>query len=153
MYARLTVSLLLALLAISVYPAAADAWGHGGTFYSVTAWDYQPHRTYLSLRNTLPYYTLHPPVYYSDVIRRPYGWSPYAAFPSVAPPTGQPPVPLVISNPYVAGTSVTGRTGPSRPAPLRIVNPYVAQPGAPGVSPAAVSPPQPRVVYPSTLPK
>lgn len=52
-----------------------------------------------------PYFAQHPPVYYSGIVRRPYGISPYAAPPGVAPVEMSIPVetaqPLSIRNPFV----------------------------------------------------
>jgi len=52
-----------------------------------------------------PYFAQHPPVYYSGIVRRPYGISPYAAPPGIKPVELSVPVqaaqPLTIRNPFV----------------------------------------------------
>ncbi|MBM3998845.1 MAG: hypothetical protein FJ297_04760 [Planctomycetes bacterium] len=64
---------------------------------------------------TPPYFAVHPPVYYSGVVRRPYGDSPdaYASKrPQVrrsAPRTTAPPAPRLIVNPYYSAPAA----GPS----------------------------------------
>jgi hypothetical protein len=64
----------------------------------------------------LPFYTLYPPVYYSHVVPRPFGYSPFAYPPAVLTPDPN-------LNPI--GGHPAGAAGqPSRP-PLRIVNPFV----------------------------
>lgn len=55
-------------------------------------------------RAGLPYFAQHPPVYYSGIVRRPYGISPFAA------PAGIRPVELDVA--------------PVRVNPVKIVNPY-----------------------------
>jgi hypothetical protein len=50
-----------------------------------------------------PYFALHPPVYYSEqIVRRPYGISPFAAPAGIIPAEMQvPPTPVRILNPHV----------------------------------------------------
>ncbi|MCH7726457.1 MAG: hypothetical protein IH991_08275 [Planctomycetes bacterium] len=36
-------------------------------------------------RRVIPYFAQHPPVYYSDIVPRPFGYSPYALPPGIAP--------------------------------------------------------------------
>jgi hypothetical protein len=38
------------------------------------------------LDRSLPYYAAHPPVYYSHVVARPYGYSPFAYYPGIVTP-------------------------------------------------------------------
>lgn len=48
-----------------------------------------------------PYFAKFPPVYYSHIVKRPYGVSPYAAPPGIAPvEMSFPAPPVTISNPY-----------------------------------------------------
>ncbi len=48
-----------------------------------------------------PYFALHPPVYYSKIVPRPYGISPFAAPPGVTPTEMiVTPEPVTISNPF-----------------------------------------------------
>ena len=82
MNAKLLIWVFLIGLAIHGLPGSASA-AHGPYFagYGVTPWDYLPGNTYLHVRNTVPYFALHPPVYYSHSVSRPYGYSPFADFP------------------------------------------------------------------------
>ena len=79
----------------------------------------------------VPYFALHPPVYYSQPVPRTYGWSPFAYPPGVMTPD-MAPEPMVIDNPHVEGTSQRGVTRPkpendrqARVRPRLIENPYV----------------------------
>ncbi|MEQ1905012.1 MAG: hypothetical protein ABL888_12565 [Pirellulaceae bacterium] len=56
------------------------------------------------VREDIPYFAKFPPVYYSHIVRRPYGVSPYAAPPGIAPIELSIPAiePQVIMNPYAA---------------------------------------------------
>ncbi len=47
-----------------------------------------------------PYFAKYPPVYYSHIVHRPYGVSPYAAPPGIVPVEMNAPAPVSISNPY-----------------------------------------------------
>jgi hypothetical protein len=91
-----------------------------------------------------PYFALHPPVYYSAPVARPYGYSPYAypgwiRTPEVAV---EPPCPQVMENPYVEPTSSTSVDSAkaatatdddfalAEPQSQQIINPYVDHPSA-----------------------
>ncbi len=107
---------------------AADCgpgYGYGG-FYGVF-----PPGVYV--RDYVPYYAMHPPVYYSYPVPRPYGYSPYAYPPGVMTPEPAPVAPLMIENKFVP----TRRELPVKKnhvasAPLRISNPYVEPGELPG---------------------
>src|SRR3954469_10587606 len=90
---------------------------------------------YRQLYNNLPYFALHPPVYYSEPGPRTYGYSPFAYPPGVMTPelNGEP-QPVTINNPYVpAATPAAAEVKPSDrsasastpPEPLVILNPFV----------------------------
>lgn len=77
------------LLAASCGAATASAqgpWGYGGGYGGFlpygggynSAWQMQSF-------DRVPYFALHPPVYYSYPVARPYGYSPFALPPGVAP--------------------------------------------------------------------
>ncbi len=92
-------------------------------------------------REHVPYFALHPPVYYTQPVGRPYGWSPFAYPAWVPTPLLEPPRPMVIQNPYVVGFGFrakasfigdpgTGMPEPGAgaagaPQPIRITNPYI----------------------------
>ncbi len=89
---------------------------------------------YRQLYNNLPYFALHPPVYYSEPVPRTYGYSPFAYPPGVmTPDVVEESKPVTIVNPYVPGTkpaSTAAKTDRSAstatsPEPLLIMNPFV----------------------------
>lgn len=92
---------------------------------------------YRQLYNNLPYFALHPPVYYSEPVPRTYGYSPFAYPPGVMTPEVCAPQPVTINNPYVpsvspAGTQKTVNSDRSAAVsapiePLVVENPYVTQ--------------------------
>lgn len=102
--------------------------GFGG-FYG--GWDIGA--LYRQLYNNLPYFALHPPVYYSYPVPRPYGYSPFAYMPGVMTPEVSM-GPLEIINPHVPSTqnnempakpTDTTAAAARQPEPLVIINPYV----------------------------
>lgn len=104
--------------------------------------------TRMSMREHVPYYAKHPPVYYSRPISRPYGYYPYAYFPERPTPKAAQSLPLVLSNPFVMGEaegSVSKRPPLKRPSlePLRIVNPFADEPEDPLPTHNASSRPEP----------
>jgi hypothetical protein len=89
---------------------------------------------YRELLDNVPYFALHPPVYYSYPVPRTYGYSPFAYGPWVMTPEVAPEVkPLTIINPYVPNAEKTPASEASdrstststQPEPLVITNPYV----------------------------
>ena len=85
-----------------------------------------------------PYFALHPPVYYGQRFTRPYGVSPFAAWPQLQSSAHYAPRPhvdrsLTIDNPYaaevVAQTAATTAVVVSQPVePLVIDNPFYVEP-------------------------
>lgn len=81
-----------------------------------------------------PYFALHPPVYYGKRYARPYGVSPYAAWPQLQPAAGYAPqqhvnrAPHMITNQYFPPAApiapVGGVVSNKAAAPLEIENPY-----------------------------
>lgn len=117
--------------------AAWNGWGGYGSGYG---WGYLGTR--VGFVPQPPYYAIHPPVYYSaQIIRRPYGYSPYA-WPATYPPFGTVALesqstmqsdPAVFINPYAQPGNGGGQLPPPRNAneqsrvqPQLIINPYVA---------------------------
>lgn len=93
---------------------------------------------YYQLYNNLPYFALHPPVYYSAPVPRTYGYSPFAYPPgTMTPELGCVVEPVTINNPYIpSSTPGVAPTAPSsdraaavqKPIePLVVINPYVTQ--------------------------
>lgn len=123
-------SLLAALFVAGTMSSAAQAqvWNgynsgfYGGLPYSVYSLD------------SVPYYALHPPVYYSHVVPRPYGYSPYAYPPGIMTPEVAPgeSAPQVMINPHVPSRTKASQTenrvaaaSPRQIEPKTILNPYV----------------------------
>jgi len=80
----------------------------------------------------IPYFSEHPPVYYSYPVARTYGLSPYA-YPPIPPANYSSPAPLEIENPYVPPKQEEEQVDPTsdRTAsrgvrrPRVVTNPYV----------------------------
>jgi hypothetical protein len=91
---------------------------------------------YRQLYNNLPYFALHPPVYYSCPVPRTYGYSPFAYPPGVMTPEFAGAAgPLEIINPHVDSTEAKPTTSTksdrsaatsARVEPLVVINPFVA---------------------------
>ena len=128
----MTKKLLLIAAAVAVFccgPVPAEAgqgmWGGFAPWYTGYT------------REHIPYYALHPPVYYSYPVPRPYGWSPWAYPPGVMTPEilGEMGGPKEMINPHVpqeenakptSNTNQTvGLSKQSRPVPQVIINPFV----------------------------
>ncbi len=99
------------------------------------------------VQNQLPYFSQHPPVYYSYPVARPYGYSPYA-YPGWTPTPQPDPVkfaPRIVVNPYIveplpeppakksagvstsAGAEMAASTNATTPRPKMIINPFVSE--------------------------
>lgn len=121
--------LLIVALAVSASAASAvaDCCGLGG-YYGYSSYSHE----------YIPYFSQHPPVYYSYPVPRTYGWSPYAYPPGTMTPELElptAPTPTTIRNPYfkpkaaaAEGTASTGRTEAASVA-VRFVNPFVKEAG------------------------
>jgi hypothetical protein len=110
-------------------------FGHGfGTGVFVDDDDSDLADLYRELLDNVPYFALHPPVYYSYPVPRTYGYSPFAYGPWVmTPEVAAPPEPVTIINPYVPKADKATASEASdrsaavsrQPEPLVITNPYV----------------------------
>ena len=67
-------------------------------------------------REKPPYFATFPPVYYSNIVKRPYGVSPYAAPSGIAPVEmlGPAPAPVSITNPFF-NNEVSPAKAPAQP--------------------------------------
>lgn len=111
----------------------SDGFGIGFAGGGDYGWDIA--ELYRQLYNNLPYFALHPPVYYSEPVPRTYGYSPFAYPPGVmTPEIVSEPQPVTINNPYVPATKPasaevksTDRSASTQqaPEPLVIINPFV----------------------------
>ena len=92
-----------------------------------------------------PYFALHPPVYYSYPVARPYGFSPYPC------PAGVMPAEFASPRPSWSVRSrkrpIETRSG-ERP-PLRILNPFVVKPDDPAAAEGTFPSPKPQVIRPA----
>jgi len=101
----------------------------GGYYDFCYPWSYY-YQPLAYSQEPVPYFALHPPVYYGRIIARPYGDSPYPYPPGrISYVASSPaPTPKIVRNKYVSGEA----TAPSvshyqTPKPLRIKNPFVEQ--------------------------
>jgi hypothetical protein len=133
---------LLGIAACWMLPTGqADAQMYGG-YLGGPYYNGVPYSIYS--QDPIPYFALHPPVYYSAPRSRPYGMSPFAYPPgSVLPPMAQP---QMVINSYVAQNDSFPSQPPAAPPPMpkMIENPFVI-----GVKkPNEASLPQPQVESP-----
>jgi hypothetical protein len=105
----------------------AGVGGFGGVCGDV--WGFA--ELYRELLNNVPYYALHPPVYYSYPVPRTYGYSPFAYPGYIMTPEGCEPQPLEIINPHVPPQPKPASVETDRaasvttaPQPLVILNPF-----------------------------
>lgn len=114
----------LVALCFALLPNSAQAQGVGG--YG-NAWLYPGYWYNVYGMESIPYFSLHPPVYYSRPVPRPYGWSPFAYPPGTFTPEPEVVVqPQVMRNPHVEQSS-TSDDRVTAVQPLRIRNPYVTE--------------------------
>lgn len=88
-----------------------NAYGASGTLYG-SGYLYVP-----------PYFSVHPPVYYSHQYYRPYGWTPYAQ-PSFISPVVLRPEPRMVVNPHVEVKEVKKPKTENTAQAETILNPY-----------------------------
>jgi hypothetical protein len=97
-----------------------------------------------------PYFSLHPPVYYSRPVARTYGYSPWAYPPQTKTPDVAPRTPKVIQNKFVPPTK-DGTTKAAKhrvaAAPVRILNPFVTDVAAMAKSSAGHA----KIIYPVAM--
>lgn len=143
--------------AYSTDASAAGIWPYGGLSW-YRYWIQPP----ILADRPIPYYAVHPPVYYSRITPRPYGFSPYAYIPALVNPTlesagqcaeqRQPVQPLTVWNEHVEKPGPAPEAAAkSGPRPLMIVNPFVES--GPSLAVAEVPdggvPDEPQVVFPT----
>lgn len=92
-----------------------------------------------SQREHIPYFSLHPPVYYSQPVARTYGYSPFAYPPGVMTPDVEPVAPAVIENPHVPPKPAKAKSVSDRVTSRALIidNPYV--PASDRAQPAQLS--------------
>ena len=129
--------LAVTLLALAIVSAWADARASEPWFGCGAPCGYPFYAQYG--HEHIPYFALHPPVYYSYPVARTYGYSPFA-YPfgsptpeiEMAPPkVEKKPEPKTTLNPFVRETSVKEASHAEHAAPAEpkvVYNPYVAAP-------------------------
>ena len=123
---RPAIRTFFAFSAICVLPSAAvAACGPYFAWGGFAPWTYGPRSVYVD--EHVPYYAMHPPVYYSYPVPRTYGHLPY---------------------PYV--TAPVARNVAWR-EPRVVVNPYAVESGAAAAPPEATMPPRVHVTYPAAI--
>ena len=99
----------------------------------------------------IPYFALHPPVYYSSPVSRTYGYSPFAYPPGVVAPKLGASGPSIGENRIMTEEIESPPPEPAEKAPKRIRNPYVpAAAGSDRVSTISAAG-GPLVVYPAAM--
>jgi hypothetical protein len=111
----------LALLAMAGIANACDGpyfarWGGANWLYPSGS---------LYVQESVPYFALHPPVYYSYPVARTYGFSPFPYPPEVLTPE-LPPAP-VIGNPFAVNAAKSATDAAEKPLPQRMDNPYATK--------------------------
>jgi len=142
---------ILAIWAVLALVSTGIVLAEDGSPYISGHAGYLPPSIYV--HDYIPYFSLHPPVYYSYPVPRPYGYSPYAYPPGTKTPEVFSEQPVIIQNKFVPrkGTAAPKRDRVAQ-APLRIANPYVIGRSVlrgPEAEAVAADPgPQPQVVFP-----
>jgi hypothetical protein len=99
--------------------AEPPSWGAGCWYGGGYGYD-SPYE-----RDHIPFFAMHPPVYYSYPVARTYGYSPFAYPPGVMTPADDG-GPKEIINPHVPPSNKpSDKTKPSSGKTAEIVNPYV----------------------------
>jgi hypothetical protein len=76
---------VVGLLALASDARADGAWPYGSACYLYHYYPQVLPAAQSGLRD-VPYYAAHPPVYYSHIVARPYGYSPQAYYPGIVTP-------------------------------------------------------------------
>ncbi|MEM9410194.1 MAG: hypothetical protein AAGA30_03720, partial [Planctomycetota bacterium] len=99
---RILLSLAVVLTTMAVYSASSEAQFNDGYRFGAGAGFGRGlfFGSRLVPREQPPYFAQFPPVYYSGIVRRPYGISPYAAPPGIAPVELSVPQPVTVKNPF-----------------------------------------------------
>lgn len=148
---------VVGLAALSTNSANAQCFGDGGCGFGYGdcingnawgwGWGWSGTNTNSLYHRPLPYFSAHPPVYYSHPYYRPYGWTPYAQ-PSYHAPVALQPEPRLVVNPHVPAAKVKAAKPKANEAGEKsaqrsayIVNPFYVQGKATGQGQLATSHP------------
>lgn len=143
-----TLSLACAFVAISQANASAQTAGYQ---FGVGLGYGQPGGIrFISPREDLPYFAKYPPVYYGDMVRRPYGYSPYALPPGIMPVEAaviaQAHQPQTIMNPFFVPNAAAEHPVQERQSEL----PNLTVPGSTDLEAPAI--PQAEPATPESIP-
>ena len=132
--------LMAALTASSASTAKAQGFGNLGLSYLYGYGGFNAGYSQSVYNSSLPYFSLHPPVYYGKRYTRPYGVSPFASWPQLQSSADYKPTPhvartmlkpLVINNPCYPASAKASKGDltlkveePTVIQPLVIENPY-----------------------------
>jgi hypothetical protein len=119
---KMAILILAVLLAVG---SSCQAWWPSGWCYPGGIGGYVP---WLSDLERLPYFALHPPVYYSRPVPRTYGYTPFASLPDSSIFETIQAQPAPVRNPYVIVVGADGTAVSSDSAPLIVKNPFVDRP-------------------------
>ena len=98
---RILLSLAIVMTTMAMYSSSSDAqYNDGYRFGSGLRFSRGFCGGCYTPREQPPYFAKYPPVYYSGKVSRPYGISPYAAPPGVAPVEMSVPQPVTVKNPF-----------------------------------------------------
>lgn len=142
--------MMIALILISLSIAASAQCPYGSPWNCYGGEGYYSNYS----QESIPYFALHPPVYYSYPVYRTYGLCPFPYIAESDAAYSAPLEPKLVINPYVKQPNKP-ETVAKRIQPLRIVNPYVEQAGV-DVSEGKEdwekeNPVKPKVIYPAKL--
>jgi hypothetical protein len=136
-------AMAIALLTLSSIAGAQTIFG--SPFWGC-GWGWNTYAT-----ESVPYYALNPPVYYSFRVARTYGYSPFPYPPNVLTPGSQPPRSMLVGNPYAPRAEEEAGEFGREVQPLRIDNPFVEHPERAASARLSPTTHRPQVVYPAAL--
>jgi len=119
-----------AMIVLAGLTAAAMLMADATAAKAEAPWPWYPHYNGYSVivrDRRIPYFAEFPPVYYSYIVPRPYGWGPNAYPPHVLTPQRKPVMPATIINPFVPQPAQPEEKPKVTIRPRVMVNPFVAQ--------------------------
>lgn len=149
MVSRIRLACLVGLIVVGFgHSTSASAQGIVGGGYGGWGGYGLPYNLYGL--DSIPYFALHPPVYYSRPVPRPYGYSPFAYPPGIMTPEIEVPQAKMMINPFVPRKEPAQQAGRVAVAPKLIKNPFVKRELADANEADAASQdsgPRPKVIY------
>ena len=100
---RFLLSFVVVLAAMATYTTTSEAQGLNSGFQFGTGVGFSRGflgRGFLTPREQPPFFAKFPPVYYSHIVKRPYGISPFAAPAGIAPVELSVPATITVKNPF-----------------------------------------------------